>query len=56
MVIQALDDHASPDEAAEALEQLGSAGLLRLEQIAKNRVRGLHHVEWADLLQEAVTR
>lgn len=56
MAEQALDDHASPDEAADALEQLGAAGLLRLEQIARNRVRGLHHVEWEDLLQEAVAR
>lgn len=56
MAEQALDNHASPDEAADALVQLGTAGLLRLEEIAKNRVRGLNHVEWADLLQEAIAR
>lgn len=50
------EDHASTDEAAAALEQLGTADKVRLEKIARNRVRGLQHVEWSDLLQEAVRR
>ena len=56
MAEEALDDHASPDEAAQALKQLGIAGLLRLEELARNRAYGVHHLGWEDLLQEAVVR
>jgi RNA polymerase sigma-70 factor (ECF subfamily) len=53
--VAAESDYATPDEAAVALEQLGPAGRIRLEKIARNRLRGLN-TEWEDLLQEALTR
>lgn len=56
MAEHAPDDHASIDEAVAALEQLGTADKVRLEKIARNRVRGLRHVDWTDVLQEAVAR
>lgn len=48
-------EYATADEAAVALEQLGPGGRIRLEKIARNRLRGLN-TEWEDLLQEALTR
>ena len=48
-------EHASPDEAAIALEQLGPADRIRLQQLARNRLYGLNS-QWEDLLQEALAR
>jgi DNA-directed RNA polymerase specialized sigma24 family protein len=53
--VTANSEYASLDEAAVALEQLGPADRIRLQQLARNRLYGLN-TQWEDLLQEALTR
>lgn len=48
-------EYVSPDEAAVAFEQLQPVDMVRLGNIARNRLRGLN-TDWEDLLQEALTR
>ena len=47
---------ATKEEKAAALRRLSETDLLRLEQLARLRVIGLHAVDWRDLLHEAIVR
>ena len=47
---------ATREESAAALRRLSDTDLLRLEQLARLRVIGLHAVDWQDLLHEAIVR
>ena len=45
MTNRAVDEYASAAEAAAALEQLSPAEMIKLDELARMRVRGLTHVE-----------
>ena len=47
---------ATPEECAEALEELSDADLRRLDELARLRAAGLASVEGRDLLHEAIVR
>jgi RNA polymerase sigma-70 factor (ECF subfamily) len=53
--VTAEPEHATPEEAAAALEKLGQADRIRLRSLARNRLYG-QNSDWEDLLQEALTR
>lgn len=51
-----MEDHASLEEVAMAVASLTEADLARLAVSARLRARGLLHVDWQDLLHDAVQR
>jgi RNA polymerase sigma factor (sigma-70 family) len=53
--VTTVSEYVSPDDAAAALEALGTADRIRLELIARNRLHSSSDA-WTDLLQEAVKR
>jgi len=50
------ENNASREEVAMAISALTDADFARLGQVSRLRARGLHQLEWSDLLHQAVER